>query len=166
MKKLTGIILKTIPLILLLTMLISTGCQQKTDTNTTSTTFDMQKAKLFIDSINIKFTEELRNGDSVALGSHYWPDAELFFSNSEPIKGKEIISAWGSTIRMGLRDFTFTTTDITGDNNFLIETGAYEIKDKNKTLVDRGSYVVVWKQQNGEWKLYRDAGVTNMPASK
>src|SRR3970282_1544562 len=101
MKKLTGIILKTIPLILLLTMLISTGCQEKTDTNTTSTTFDMQKAKLFIDSINIKFTEELRNGDSVALGSHYWPDAELFFSNSEPIKGKEIISAWGSTIRMG-----------------------------------------------------------------
>ena len=166
MKKLINAILKAAFQFLIIAVVISAGCQQKTDTNTASKDFDMQKVKSFIDSINIKFTEELRNGDSVALGSHYWPDAELFFSNSEPIKGKEIISAWGSTIRMGLRDFTFTTTDITGDNNFLIETGAYEIKDKNKTLVDRGSYVVVWKQQNGEWKLYRDAGVTSMPASK
>jgi len=166
LKQLTQTILKTASVILLLTFLISTGCQQQTDTNTVSTDFDMQKTKSFIDSINTKFTEELSNGDSVALGSHYWSDAELFFSHSEPIKGKEIISAWGSTIRMGLKDFTFTTTDITGDNNFLIETGVYDIKDKNKKLVDRGSYVVVWKQQNGEWKLYRDAGITSLPAAE
>lgn len=165
MKQLTQTILKTAFAILLLTFLLSTGCQQQTDEEKTAA-FDMQKAKSFIDSINIKFTEELRNGDSVALGSHYWPDAELFFSNSEPIKGKEIISAWGSTIRMGLRDFTFTTTDITGDENFLIETGVYEIRDGSKALIDKGSYVVVWKQQNGEWKLYRDAGITSMPAGK
>jgi ketosteroid isomerase-like protein len=166
MKQLINTILKIGSLFLLIAVILTTGCQQQTDTNTASTAFDMQKAKSFIDSINTKFEEELRNGDSVALASHYWPDAELFFSHSEPIKGKEIISAWGSTIRMGLRDFTFTTTDITGDDNFLIETGGYEIKDKNKALVDRGNYVVVWKQQNGEWKLYRDAGITGLPAAK
>jgi ketosteroid isomerase-like protein len=165
MKRLTQTILKTASAILLLTFLISTGCQQQTG-DTKTTTFDMQKAKSFIDSINTKFEEELRNGDSVALASHYWPDAELFFSHSEPIKGKDIISGWGSTINMGLTDFTFTTTDITADENFIIETGAYEIKGGNKKLVDRGNYVVVWKQQNGEWKLYRDVGITSLPATK
>lgn len=133
------------------------GCQQQqtSDTKPVSVTFDMQKAKSFIDSINTKFTEQIRNGDSVALASHYATDAELLLSNSEPIKGKGILSVWGSAIRSGLKDMTFTTTDLTGCNDFLIETGYFEIKE-NDNKVNKGKYVVVWKQQNGEWKLYRD----------
>ncbi len=140
------------------------GCLQKTDDQETS--FDMQKAKSFIDSVNTRFSQQLRDGDSLALASNYWPDAELLLSNSEPIKGKDIMSAWGATIRMGINDMTFTTTDITGDANFLIETGSYEMKDGDKTLIDRGKYVVVWKQKNGEWKLYRDIGNTSLPSAQ
>ena len=142
--------------------IVMSGCQQQTADKETA--FDMQKAKSFIDSVNTKFSQQLRDGDSVALASNYWPDAELLLSNSEPIKGKDIMSAWGATIRMGINAMTFTTTDIAGDANFLIETGSYEMKDGNKTLIDRGKYVVVWKQQNGEWKLYRDIGNTSLPA--
>lgn len=142
--------------------IVMSGCQQQTADKETA--FDMQKAKSFIDSVNTKFSQQLRDGDSVALASNYWPDAELLLSNSEPIKGKDIMSAWGATIRMGINAMTFTTTDIAGDANFLIETGSYEMKDGNKTLIDRGKYVVVWKQQNGEWKLYRDMGNTSLPA--
>jgi len=166
MKEIIQAILKSASLFLLIAVIITTGCQQQTDTNTTSTAFDMQKAKSFCDSMNTKFSEELQDGDSVALASHYWPDAELLLSNSEPMKGKDIISAWGGLIKMGIRDITFSTTDITGDENFLIETGAYEIRDGSKALIDKGSYVVVWKQQNGEWKLYRDTGITSLPAAK
>ncbi len=68
--------------------------------------------------------------------------------------------------RMGITDFTFSTTGIVGDSEFLIETENYEMKDEKKTLVDRGKYVVVWHQRNGEWKLYRDIGNTSLPASK
>lgn len=128
--------------------------------------FDMPKAKAFIDSINLKFTEQFRNQDSVALASHYWPDAEMLFEHSEPIKGKDILAAWGSMVRMGVKDFTFQTTDIVLSGDLLVETGAYEMRAPDKTLVDRGKYVVVWKQKNGEWKLYRDIGNTSLPASK
>ena len=144
--------------------IVMSGCQQQTADKETA--FDMQKAKSFIDSVNTKFSQQLRDGDSVTLASNYWPDAELLLSNSEPIKGKDILSAWGATIRMGIKDMTFTTTDITGDANFLIETGTYEMNDGNKILIDRGKYVVVWKQQNGEWKLYRDIGNSSLPAAQ
>jgi len=87
-------------------------------------------------------------------------------SNSKPIKSKDIISASGATIRMGINDMTFTTTNITGDVNFIIETGNYEMRDGGESLIDRGKYVVVWKQINGEWKLYRDIGNTSLPASE
>jgi ketosteroid isomerase-like protein len=143
---------------IIITFVFTLGCQQQaTNTKPVSTVFDIQKAKSFIDSINTKFSEQIMNGDSVALASHYAPDAELLFSNSEPIKGKDIVTAWGSMIRSGTRNMTFTTTDLAGCDDFLIETGYYEIKG-NDNKVNKGKYVVVWKKQNGEWKLYRDIG--------
>jgi ketosteroid isomerase-like protein len=126
--------------------------------------FDKQSAKAFIDSMNTKFSEQLAAGDSTALASHYWPDAELLLDNIEPVKGNDISSAWGSVIRGGIKEMNFTTTDITGSSTFIIETGAYDIKDGKKNLIDKGKYVVVWEKRNGEWKLYRDIGSTSMPA--
>ena len=53
----------------------------------------------------------------------------------------------------------FTTTSLTADAEFLIEVGLYEIKDDNNNLKKKGKYLVVWKQENGGWKLYRDLGL-------
>jgi ketosteroid isomerase-like protein len=102
----------------------------------------------------------------VALASHYWPDAEMLFAHSEPIKGNEILGAWGEMTRSGIKNFSFSTTDIKGDADFIIETGNYEMKDDKNTLVDRGKYIVIWQQRDGVWKLYRDIGNTSMPATK
>ena len=127
---------------------------------------DKQWAKSFIDSINMKFSEQIAAGDSSALASHYWPDAELLLDNSEVVKGNDILNAWGSAIRTGIKEMTFSTTDITGSPALIIETGNYEMKDEKKSLIDRGKYVVVWEKRNGDWKLYRDIGSTSMPAAK
>jgi ketosteroid isomerase-like protein len=143
----------------------SGGKDQTPDAKPINTGIDMQKARSFIDSINAKFTEEFKKGDSVALASHYSTDAEMLFANSEPIKRKDILSEWGGMLRTGIKDFTFATTDITGSGDLLVETGTYEMKTADKKLIDKGKYVVVWKQQNGEWKLYRDIGNTSMPAA-
>jgi ketosteroid isomerase-like protein len=140
--------------------------ENPSDQKAENSTFNKQWAKTFVDSMNTKFSEQIATGDSVALASHYWPDAELLLDNSEAVKGSDILNAWGSAIRMGVKDMIFSTTDITGSPTFIIETGKYEIKDENKSVVDRGNYVVVWEKRNGEWKLYRDIGSTSMPATK
>ena len=144
----------------------SNKSEKSPDLNTEITALDKQWAKSFIDSMNLKFSEQIAAGDSSALASHYWPDAELLLDNIEAVKGKDIVNAWGATIRMGIKEMTFTTTDITGSPTLIIETGNYEMKDTKKSLIDRGKYVVVWEKRNGEWKLYRDIGCTSMPASK
>jgi ketosteroid isomerase-like protein len=140
--------------------------QKASDEKAQSLTLDKKWATSFIDSINQKFSEQIASGDSAALASHYWPDAELLLDNSEVIKGKDILNAWGAAIRMGIKEVTFSTTDITGSPTYIIETGKYEMKDGSKSLLDRGKYVVVWENRNGEWKLYRDIGSTSMPATK
>ena len=138
--------------------------EETAGTKSGDSAFDMQKARTFIDSINIKWMQELKDGDSTAIAAHYGPDAKLLLSNREPLSGSNILSMWGAAVRSGLNDWKFVTTDLEGNSDYLIETGTYEIHDVNKKLADKGNYVVTWKKQpNGEWKLYRDVGVTSMP---
>lgn len=127
---------------------------------------DKQWAGSFLDSMNSKFSQQVSAGDSVALASLYWPDAELLLDNSDVVKGKDIVHAWGAAIRMGLKEMTFSTTGITGSPAFIIETGNYEMKDGKRSILDQGKYVVVWEKRNGEWKLYRDIGCTSLPPAK
>jgi len=129
-------------------------------------TFDKKWATAFIDSVNKNFAKQVAAGDSVALADQYWPDAALLLDYSEPVKGNAITGAWGEAIRMGLKDMTFTTTDITGSAAFIIETGLYEMKSAPTTLIDKGKYVVVWQKRGNDWKLYRDIGATSMRPAK
>jgi ketosteroid isomerase-like protein len=121
-------------------------------------------AKSFLDSSNRKFSEQFASGDSTAVASNYWPDAELLMDNMEAVKGKDIVNAWGEVIRMGMKELALSTTDINGSSTFIIETGNFQMKDANKALIEKGKYVVVWENRNGEWKIYRDIGSTSMPA--
>src|SRR5215213_2650389 len=97
----------------------SKNSEKIVDNKSGSSTLDKKWAKSFLDSVNAKFSEQIASGDSVALASHYWPDAELLLDNSEVVKGKDIINAWGGAIRMGVKEMKFSTTDITGTPTFI-----------------------------------------------
>lgn len=57
------------------------------------------------------------------------------------------------------------TIEIWGDENFITEEGTLEVYVKGGTLVDKGKYLVLWKKEDGVWKLYRDLFNSDMPAS-
>jgi ketosteroid isomerase-like protein len=84
--------------------------------------------------------------------------------NSDPVPKDKIVSAWSGAIRMGVKDIKLTTDDVTGNGEIAGETGTYEMYGDNNKLLDKGKYVVIWKNENGEWKLYRDIWNTSMPA--
>jgi ketosteroid isomerase-like protein len=165
-------------ILLLITGSISfiTSCQQAptvkapndkmSDTTATATTFDLAKARQWIESDNKKFEEEVKKGDSNALAAHYGSDAWLMFANSEHMKGKDIAATWGGAIRMGMKELKVTTVDLVGNADLLAETGTYEMIGNGNKVLDKGKYVVVWKPENGGWKIYRDIGNSNMPMKK
>jgi ketosteroid isomerase-like protein len=168
---------KYCPLLLIATIMIFiSSCQEtaneKTDNNTMADTtssannFDLDKARTWIESDNAKFMEEVKKGDSNALGAHYSSDAWLMFDNSEPAKGTAIASAWGGAIRSGMKELKITTADLTGNADLLAETGSYEVIGEGNKTLDKGKYVVVWKPENGGWKIYRDIGNSNMAPKK
>ena len=122
------------------------------------TTIDLQKARIVIDSLDKQFSQHYFNGDSVAIYNMYAKDARY-----ESLKGNEILSSWGKQIRNSFKNDTrnliFTTTSLSTDSEFLVELGTYEIKDGKGNSKHKGKYLVVWKHEEGNWKLYRDMGL-------
>ena len=129
-----------------------------------SAQFDLATAKSSVERENSKFIEAFKKGDSAGVASNYGQDAWVLPPNGDIVKGNEIVSLWGSFIRSGVKDLKLSTDDISGNAEQLAETGNYEIYGDQNKLLDKGKYVVVWKSQNGNWKMYRDIWNTNMPA--
>jgi ketosteroid isomerase-like protein len=126
--------------------------------NPAPATIDLQKARMIIDSLDRQFSQYYFTGDSVAIYNMYAKEAKF-----ESLKGNEILLSWGKQIRNSItndtRNLIFTTTSLSTDNEFLLEVGVYEIKDSKGNSKHKGKYLVVWKQEDGKWKLYRDMGL-------
>jgi ketosteroid isomerase-like protein len=159
-------------LIVVSTALFIVACNSASTDNKSSdaanakenTPFDLAKAKSAIETENAKFIEALKKGDSAGMASNYANDAWVLPPNSTSVKGNDIASLWGSFVRSGVKDLKLSTDDITGSAEQLAETGNYEIYGDKSKLLDKGKYVVVWKSQNGNWKMYRDIWNSNTPA--
>jgi len=116
---------------------------------------DLQKAKMIVSSIIKQFAEYYLMGDSVALAAMYTKDASL-----GSVKGNDIPSAIGRMIRSSIknnsRNIIYKSTSISIDGEFIIEVGIAEAKDDRGNQKWISKYLVVYKQENGVWKLYRD----------
>jgi ketosteroid isomerase-like protein len=128
--------------------------------------FDLGKAKADIEKNNAKFGELIRASDSTGLAAMYASDALLMSPGATAAKKENIVAAWGGAIKSGLADVKLTTDDLTGNADLLVETGGFEVFGTKNNLLDKGKYVVVWKPENGEWKIFRDIYNTSVSPKK
>ena len=131
---------------------------QITKTDSELSAREIQKAREILENIDKQFSKDYLNGDSLALASYYAKDGQF-----GSLKGKDILSAWGRSVRSSIKNNTrhliFTTVAVTGDSEFLVELGTFEVKDDNNNIKNSGKYLVVWKKENAQWKIYRDIGL-------
>ena len=153
------IIINTILLTICSFVTFSNIKAQSTEAKPEMTATDIQKARVLIENIDKKFSEAYRDVDSIAITSFYAKDGEMLTQHGA-IKGGDLLSTWNRMIQGdSTRNLEFITTAFTGDNEYMVELGIYEMKDDNGIAKDKGNYVVVWKQESGTWKLYRDIGL-------
>ena len=134
---------------------------KSTDTTLTNT-FDVSKVRESIESANKRFSEALLKGDSSAIVGFYHSDAMVFPPNMPQGTSKTMGSMAASISKMGIKTFTLNTKDVTGTADEIVETGTFEMGDGSKAI-DKGKYIVVWKPENGEWKLWRDIWNSDNP---
>ncbi|UJH68313.1 DUF4440 domain-containing protein [Allomuricauda sp. SCSIO 65647] len=152
-------IVKTImPKALFYTVLIGslllTSCKQKeNEVNDGTDQVDMSVLKKEIASRLRDYENNLRNGDSIALGAMYMEDAEIIPST---VGRENIVKAFGAMIRDGITGSSFKTVGLWGNDQLLVEEGTGEWSHESGQVVGRGRYLLVWQKDNGEWKILRD----------
>jgi uncharacterized protein (TIGR02246 family) len=120
-----------------------------------------------IEAANKQFAAALSRGDAAAIAALYTTNAQAFPPNSPVVSGRAgIEKMWKGVVDSGIAGASLATTDVEAHGDAAFETGTYEMKLKDGKVADSGKYVVVWKRENGQWRIHRDIWNTSMPATK
>jgi uncharacterized protein (TIGR02246 family) len=118
-----------------------------------------------IESANAQFVSAFKRGDATGLANLYTSGAQLLPANSDFVEGTAGIRAfWQRVIDAGLKGANLETIEVEGHGDTAIEVGRYRLLAGGDAVADQGKYVVVWKNDNGTWKLHRDIWTTSQPA--
>ena len=115
---------------------------------------------------NKKFEEAFAKKDASAIADQYSKDAQCFYDGQDIVRGKKAIEdAWKGMFGAGAEKIQIQTLDVEDHKDWAIETGKFLIKDADGKVTMDGKYLVIWKLDGGEWKIYRDIGNSNRPRS-
>ena len=64
---------------------------------------------------------------------------------------------------MGIRNIKLNTEEVSGGETAVVETGSYELFADNNVSIDKGKFIVLWKKENGKWKMHRDIYNSDIP---
>lgn len=143
--------------IILITLFVFSTCQL-----CFSQTFEGDKKEIEKIVENIKsFSKYYTSGDYDALANAYCKEATILPPGSDIIKGREAIKKrWILPSGVSVPYHKITPIEIKIIDNYAYDIGYYEGKTirKDKSEVSwKGKYLIVWKKEDGDWKIYSDA---------
>lgn len=117
-----------------------------------------------IESANAQFVSAFKRGDAAGIANLYTAEAQLLPANSDFVRGTAAIRTfWQRVIDMGLKGASLETIELEAHGETAIEIGRYRLLAADEAVADQGKYIVVWKRDNGKWKLHRDIWTTSQP---
>ena len=103
------------------------------------------------------FEQTFGRGDAAGMADLYTNDGMLLPTGSDFVQGKEAIQEfWQGAMDMGIKEAKLDIVEVERHGDATTEVGRYELSDAGGEVMDQGKYIVVWKQEGGQWKLHRD----------
>jgi ketosteroid isomerase-like protein len=109
------------------------------------------------------FTAALARGNAGEAARYFTADSRLSVPGIDGVlSGRAAIEKfWGTALSGGLKSLTLAATEIDGRGDLRVETGTYTALGANGAELSRGQYLLVWKREDGAWKIHRDFGHPN-----
>ena len=121
-------------------------------------------ARAAIEAGNRQWLAALAKGDIAALAQLYSADARVLPPNAPIVDGRPAIQAfWQGAFDQGMKRAEFKTQEVFAGDSTATEVGTYTNYDDKGQATDEGKYVVVWKKEDGSWRIYRDSWSSNRP---
>ncbi len=110
---------------------------------------------------NNAFSQAYIDGDIAKLTSFYSEDGKIFPDKSDIIQGHEAIKKrWTLPKNIKIISHKATPKEINVIEGYAYDYGYYEGSSENTTnntiTSFKGKYVIVWKKENKDWKMYLD----------
>jgi len=146
--------------------IFSCSQQDKMEIEKAASAFDIKQGEAAVKQSNQHFIKSYQASDSEEIAQSFTKNAQLLCANHAPIEGRQQIGHYFlEMIRQGSINVKLNTINIWGDSTILVEEGKYLLMNKNGGQADEGSYVALWQQESGNWKIYRDIWVSSIPKS-
>lgn len=129
-------------------------------TNSQNFEGDENEIQIILDNIK-SFSEYYISGNYDALANAYCKEAVILPPGADIIKGREAIKQrWKLPEGVSVPYHKITPTEISVKGSLAYDIGYYEgttIKRNGDKVNFKGKYVIVWKKEDGDWKIYADA---------
>jgi len=134
--------------------------------NTTTPAFDLAAAKKIIAEKTARFAKAHTTRDTAYLNNIFTEDARAYGPNAEAVRGRKAISALNQEwVNYDIKEARIESTNFYGCNEYLIDEGQYSFRYGKENTIDKGNYIYVWKNVNGDWKLHADMWGSSLPVA-
>ena len=123
-------------------------------------------ARSEIKSLIPGFFDAWKKGDAAGVAAYYTKGTRVLFPNQEIIIGRDAFQAalqQEMDSREGVTETTIEIIELTIINEKTVyeigKSTSKTILESGETITEKGKYVVIWKHEDGSWKL--DVDITN-----
>jgi uncharacterized protein (TIGR02246 family) len=121
-----------------------------------ATTARSDQTREAIESRNREFVAAFTRGDAEAVAGLYTEEGKLLPPGAADAEGRPAIAAfWKGAIDAGLKVLALETVEVESSGDLAYEVGTVKLTSGDGQ-VSQDRYLVVWKRENGEWRLHRD----------
>jgi uncharacterized protein (TIGR02246 family) len=117
-----------------------------------------------IEATNKQYITIFNENDAANAADHFTENGALLPAYGDLVTGRGAIQAfWQGTFDMGIKTAERRTIEVESHNDVAFEVGSYVLRGVDGSILDQGKYLVVRKQEDGEWKCHRDIWNGHLP---
>ncbi len=118
-----------------------------------------------IAAANEEFMAAFNGGDAAGVAALYTENGQILPPNSPFVTGTQAIQGfWQAVMDMGIKEAKLEIVETEGHGDTATEVSKFTLYGEGGQVLDKGKYIIIWKQENGQWKLHRDIFNSSIPA--
>ena len=104
-----------------------------------------------------KWQKSFNAGDGAGIAALYTDDGQIMPPGAATVSGREGIAAyWQDALSAGGASVSLEVVEVVAQGNHATDVGRFTMTDADGNTIDQGKYLVLWRQEQGEWRLARD----------
>ena len=133
------------------------ACQSKEPGKATKNDFSIDSVKAHIIKMNESYSQRCMTNDTAYYISRYCRDAQVYSPGVPAVVGRDsIINFFYQNGTNKEAKIELPAGNIYGNEELVVEEGTYNFPDGKGGSFDKGKFIALWKQEDGQWKLYRE----------